>query len=140
MKHMKRIQTKCENKISDLKEPVADAEYQDSRSLWYIILLALAPLYLLIIIGAITFALLMLDRHFILLTNYVLQQVFFITILIIGISVAIIVYSLSIMFAQRKIGMWLQNGQRRQAIIGQLLLVIVATLLILPIILALFIH
>ncbi len=137
---MKRIQTKCENKISDLKEPVADAEYQDSRSLWYIILLALAPLYLLIIIGAITFALLMLDRHFILLTNYVLQQVFFIAILIIGISVAIIVYSLSIMFAQRKIGMWLQNGQRRQAIIGQLLLVIVATLLILPIILALFIH
>jgi hypothetical protein len=138
---MKRIQTTFDNKISDLKEPVAGSEeYQDSRSLWYIVLLSLAPIYLLIIIGVITFALIMLDRHFILLTNYVLQQVIFIAILSIGISVAIIVYSLSIMFAQRKIGMWRQNGQRKQAIIGQLLLVIVATLMILPIILALFIH
>ncbi len=137
---MKHIQTKYENQISDSKKPVAGAGYQDSRSLWYIILLALAPLYLLVIIGVITCAFVMLDRHFILLTNFVLQQVIFIAILIIGIAAAIIAYSLSIMYAQRKIGMWRQNGLRRQAFIGQLLLVIVACMMILPIILALFIH
>src|SRR5574340_703107 len=137
---MKRILTGCENKISASKQTITGAENTGSRSLWYIVLLALAPLYLLVIIGVITFALVMLDRHFILLTNFVLQQVIFIAILIIGIAAAIIAYSLSIMYAQRKIGMWRQNGLRRQAIIGQLLLVIVACMMILPIILALFIH
>jgi hypothetical protein len=137
---MKRIQTKCENKISDIKEPVAGSEYQDSRSLWYIVLLTLAPLYLLIIIGVLIFALIMLGRHFILMTNFVVQQEIFIAILSIGIACAITAYTLSVKHAQKKIGMWRQNGQRRQAIVGQLLLVIVATLMILPIILALFIH
>ncbi|HXX79609.1 MAG TPA: hypothetical protein VEI53_14025 [Ktedonobacteraceae bacterium] len=108
--------------------------------MWYIVLLALAPLYLLIIIGVLAFALVMLDRHFILVTNFVLQQDIFIAILIIGIACAIIAYSLSVMHALRKIGMWRQNGLRRQATLGQLLLVMVASIMLFPIILALFIH
>ena len=137
---MKRIQTENENKIPDEEESLAGAVNEDSKSLWYIVLLSLAPLYLLIIIGVLIFALIMLGRHFILVTNFVLQQEIFIAILSIGIACAITAYTLSVKHAQRKIGIWRQNGQRRQAIIGQLLLVIVATLMILPIILALFIH
>ncbi len=140
MKHMKRIQTECENKISGSNEPLTSAENEDGRSIWYIVLLALAPLYLLLIIGIIVFALIMLDRHFILLTNFVLQQGIFIAILTIGMAAAITAYALSIIHAERKIGMWQQNGLSRQANIGQLLLVIAASMMILLIILALFIH
>ncbi|MGZ3618262.1 MAG: hypothetical protein ACXWPS_19130 [Ktedonobacteraceae bacterium] len=104
------------------------------------LVLTLAPLYRLIIIGAIVLGLIMLDRHSILLTNFVLQLVIFIVILIVGMTVAIIVYSLAVMQALRKIGMWRQNGQIKQANEGLLVLTIVASIMILPIILALFFH
>ncbi|MGZ3608656.1 MAG: hypothetical protein ACXVBU_01175, partial [Ktedonobacteraceae bacterium] len=70
----------------------------------------------------------------------VLQLVIFIVILIVGMTVAIIVYSLAVMQALRKIGMWRQNGQIKQANEGLLVLTIVASIMILPIILALFFH
>ena len=120
--------------------PITGTNDEDKSSLGYILMLTLAPLYFVVIIGAIVFALIMLDRHFIGLTNFMLQQYIFIGILIIGMIVAIIVYSVSVMNAQRKIGMLRQNGQRRQANLGQLLLVIVGCMMILPIILAVFIH
>ncbi len=140
MKLMKRVQTSCESKILDSKESLAGSVNEGSRGIWYTVLLTLAPLYLLIIVGALIFALVTLDRHFIFLSNFVLQQAIFIAILIVGIACAIIAYALSVMYVHRKIGMWRQNGLRRQAAIGQLVLVIVACLMILPIILAIFIH
>ncbi len=137
---MKRIQAESENKILDSKGSGAGVENEGSRGIWYTVLLALAPLYLLKLVGALIFALVMLDRHFISLTDFVLQQVIFITILIIGIAIAIIAYSLAIMHAHRTIGSWRQNGLRRQATVGQLLLVMVVGMMLLPIMLALFIH
>jgi hypothetical protein len=137
---MKRIQAEYENKIPDPKESLIGAVNEDGRSLWYIVSLSLAPLYLLIIVGAMIFALIMLDRHFISVTNFVFQQGIFITILIIGISFAITAYSLAIKHAHITIDMWRQNCLRKQAILGQLLLIIVASLMILPLILALVIR
>ena len=80
------------------------------------------------------------DRLSIPLTNFVLQQDIFIVILIVGMTAAIIVYSLTVMHALRKIGVWRQNGQIKQANEGLLVLAIVASIMILPMILALFFH
>src|SRR5215471_15601709 len=119
---MKRKQSKHENNISETMVPVTGSQDEDRSSIWCILLLTLAPLYLLIVIGAIVFALIMLDRHFIGLTNFVLQQYIFIVKLIIGLTVAIIVYSLSVMHALRKIGIWEQNSRTKQANVGLLVL------------------
>jgi len=137
---MKRMRSEHENKISIITTSITGTEDEDSSSIWHILVLTLAPLYLLIIIGAITLSLIMLDRHAILLTNFVLQQAIFIVILIVGMTAAIIVYSLEVKHALRKIGMWRQNGQIKQANFGLLVLAIVGSIMILPIILALFFH
>jgi len=137
---MKRLQSEPENNTSNSTGSFTRAENEDRISIWYILLLTLAPLYLLVLVGAIVFVLILLDRHFISLTNFVLQQYIFIAIMIMGMAVAIIVYTLSINHAFRKIGMWRQNSHAKQANLGLLVLAIVASIMILPIILALFIH
>jgi len=137
---MKRMRSEHENKISIITTSITGTEDEDSSSIWHILVLTLAPLYLLIIIGAITLSLIMLDRHAILLTNFVLQQAIFIVILIVGMTAAIIFYALSVKRALRNIGMWRQNGQIKQANEGLLVLAIVGSIMILPIILALFFH
>jgi len=55
-------------------------------------------------------------------------------------TAAIIVYSLTVMHALRKIELWRQNGHIKQANEGLLVLAIVASIMILPMILALFFH
>ena len=137
---MKRIRIEHENKLSNTTTSITGKDVDDRSSIWHILVLTLAPLFLLIIIGAIVLGLIMLDRHSILLTNFVLQQDIMIGILIIGMTVAIIVYALSVMYALRKIGMWRQNGQIKQANEGLLVLAVVASIMILPLILALFFH
>ena len=137
---MKRIKSEHENKISKTTEPITATKNENSRSIWYILLLTLAPLYLLAIIGAIVLALVMLDRHFISLTNFLLQQKILILIMIFGMAVAIIIYSVSIIYVLRKIGMLRQNGQTRQANVGLIVLTIVALVMLFPIILVLFFH
>ena len=137
---MKRIRIEHENKLSNTTTSITGKDVDDRSSIWHILVLTLAPLFLLIIIGAIVLGLIMLDRHSILLTNFVLQQDIMIGILIIGMTVAIIVYALSVMNALRKIGMWRQNGQIKQANEGLLVLAVVASIMILPLILALFFH
>ena len=137
---MKRIRIEHENKLSKTTTSITGTEDEDRSSIWHVLVLTLAPLYLLIIIGAIVLGLIMLDRHSILLTNFVLQQVIFIVILIVGMTAAIIFYALSVKRALRNIGMWRQNGHKKQANEGLLVLAIVASIMVLPIILALFFH
>ena len=137
---MKRIQSEHENKISKTAVPVTGTKNEDRISIFSVLLLTLAPLYLLVIIGVIVLALVMLDRHFISLTNFILQQIIFIAIIIIGMAIAIIAYSLSVIHAHRKIGMWRQDGHKMQANVGLLVLAIVASIMIVPIVLALFFH
>jgi len=137
---MKRIKSAHENKISTTTVPITGTKNEDRRSIWYILLLSLAPLYLLAIIGAIVLALVILDRHFISLTSFLLQQKILILIMIFGMAVAIIIYSVSIIYVLRKIGMLRQNGQTRQANMGLIVLTIVALVMLFPIILVLFFH
>ena len=99
---MKRIRLEHENKISNITTSISGTEDEDRSSIWHILVLTLAPLYLLIIIGAIILGLIMLDRHSILLTNFVLQQAIFIVILIVGMAVAIIFYALAVMNRTQK--------------------------------------
>jgi hypothetical protein len=137
---MKRIKSEHENQISKTTVPITGTKLEVRGSRWYILLLALAPLYLLVTIGAIVFALVMLDRHFISLTNFLLQQKIFILIMIIGMIIAIIIYSISVIYALRKIGELRQCGHTRQANVGLIVLAIVASIMILPMMLALFFH
>jgi hypothetical protein len=137
---MKRIKSVHENKISTTTVPITGTKNEDRRSIGYILLLTLAPLYLLAIIGAIVLALVMLDLHLIASSNFLLQKTIFILIMIVGMIIAISVYSISIIYALRKIGMLRQSGQTRQANVGLVALTIVASIMILPVILALFFH
>jgi len=137
---MKRRKSEHENKQSNTTLSITGTKNEDRRSIWYILLLSLAPLYLLAIIGAIVLALVMLDRHFIGLTNFLLQQKIFILIMILGVISAIIVYAISVMYALRKIGMLRQSGQTKQANAGLIVLAMIACIMILPVILALFFH
>jgi hypothetical protein len=137
---MKRIKLVHENKISTTTVPITGTKNEDRRSIWYILLLTLAPLYLLAIIGAIVLALVMLDRHLIASSNFLLQKTIFILIMIVGMIIAISIYSISIIYALRKIGTLRQSGQTRQANVGLVALTIVASIMILPVILALFFH
>jgi hypothetical protein len=137
---MKRIKSEHENQISKTTVPITGTKLEVRGSIWYILLLALAPLYLLVTIGAIVLALVMLDRHFISPTNFLLQQKIFILITVIGMIIALIIYSISVIYAHRKIGMLRQSGQIKQANVGLIVLAIVASIMILPVILALFFH
>ena len=137
---MKQIHSKHENNTSNTAESIEVEENEDYNSLWYVLGLTLAPLYSLLIVGAIVVALIMLDRHFIHLTHFVLQQYIFIAILIAGMIVAILVYAFTIIHALRKIEMWRRNGYILQANVGLVVLTLVASLMIFPMILALFVH
>jgi len=137
---MKRLKSEPENKQSNTTLPITGTKNEDRRSIWYILLLSLAPLYLLAMIGAIVLALVMLDRHFISLTNFLLQQKIFILIMILGVISAIIVYAISVRYALKKIEVLRQIGHTWQANVGLIVLAMVASILILPVILALFFH
>ncbi len=138
MNQMKRI--KSEHKSINTTELIADVGNEDLGSIWYILFIAMAPLYLLVMIGAIVLALVMLDRHFISLTNFLLQQKIFIFIMILGVISAIIVYAISVRYVLKKIGEMRQNGHTRQANVGLLVLAMVASIMILPVILAIYFH
>ena len=120
--------------------PITGTKKEVRRSIWYILLLTLAPLYLLAIIGAIVLALIILIRHLINPTNFLIQQQFFAAVMFTGLVIAIIVYSISVIYALRKIGTLRQRGYTRQANAGLVVLTIVASIMILPVILALFFH
>ena len=137
---MKRMKSEPENKISETSEPKTDMKNEDRRSIWYILLHTLAPLYLLATIGAILVALVTLSRYLVGTSDFFLQQKIYILIIIIGMIIALIVFTVSVINAHRKIGMLRQSGQIRQANVGLLVLTIVASIMLLPIILALFIH
>ena len=134
------MKSEPENKISETSEPKTDMKNEDRRSIWYILLHTLAPLYLLATIGAILVALVTLSRHLVGTADFFLQQKIYILVIIIGMIIALIVFTVSVINAHRKIGMLRQSGQIRQANVGLLVLTIVASIMLLPIILAIFFH
>ena len=137
---MKRMKSMHKNEISETIVSNTGTKNGDRKSIWYILWVTLAPLYLLAIIGAGVIALVILSRQLIGPTNFLLQQKFFIIILIMGMIVALIVYAISVRHALIEIGKLRHHGETRQANIGLIALGIVASMMILPIILALFFH
>jgi hypothetical protein len=134
------MKAKHKNEISETIVPITGPKNSDRKSIWYILWVTLAPLYLLAIIGAGVIALVILSRQLIGPTNFLLQQKCFIIIMIIGMIFAIIAYTISVRHALVEIGKLRQYGQTMQADIGLIALAIVASILILPMILALFFH
>jgi hypothetical protein len=128
------------SKIIAAETSLAKTHREEKRGIWHILLLALTPLYLLAIVGANVLALVMLIRHLIDPTHFLLQQELFTTVMITGLAVAIIVYTLAVNYALKKIAMWRQSGHTTQANAGLLALSIVASMMILPVILALLFH
>ena len=120
--------------------PLVHTHREEKRGIWHILLLALAPLYLLAIIGAMVLALVILIRHLLDPTNFLLQQQLFRTVMITGLAVAIIVYSIAVRYALKKIEAWRKSGHSTQANAGLVALTVVASMMILPVILALFFH
>jgi H+/Cl- antiporter ClcA len=82
--------------------PLANTNRKEIRGVWHILLLALSPLYLLAIIGALVFALVVLIRHLIDPTNFLLQQQLFTIVMIIGLAIVIIVYTIAVIYAFKK--------------------------------------
>ena len=128
------------SEISKIGSQTTYTKQEESTGIWFIIWLGLAPLVFLAIIGAIVIALIILIRHLMDSNSFLLQQKIFIIIMIIGMAIAIIGYSISVIYALRKIGMLRRSGHTRQANAGLIALTIVATIMILPVILALFFH
>jgi hypothetical protein len=128
------------SEISKVRTPIAYTNREEKRGVWHILLLGLAPLYLPAIIGAIAIALVMLIRHLVDPTHFLLQQQLFKTVVITGLAVAIIVYTIAIKFALKKFETWRQSGHTTQANAGLIALTTVASIMILPLILALFFH
>jgi magnesium-transporting ATPase (P-type) len=128
------------SKIIAAETSLAKTNREEKRGIWHILWHALAPLYLLAIIGAIVIALVMLIRHLIDPTHFLLQQELFTTVMITGLAVAIIVYSIAVRYALKKIEAWRQSGHTTQANAGLIALTTVASMMILPVILALFFH
>lgn len=137
---MKPMKSMHKNEITETIVSNTGSKNGDRKSIWYILWVTLAPLYLLAIIGTGVIALVILSRQLIGPTNFLLQQKLFILILVVGMIVAIIVYTISVRHALVEIGKLRQQGETRQANIGLISLAIVASIMILPMILALFFH
>src|SRR6516165_1472673 len=119
--------------LSKTTIPLTGTKVEDRRSIWNILLLTLAPLYLPAIIGAVVLACTMLNRDLIDPTNFLLQQKNFAIILIAGLVSAMIVYTVSVKYALRKIRMWRQSAYTRQVNEGLIALTVVTSMMVLPV-------
>jgi hypothetical protein len=120
--------------------PITCTKWGDTRRVWQIILLSLAPLAILAITGAVILVLVTLVRHLIDPASFLLEQRIFIIVMIAGLATAIIAYTIAVIYALKKIGTLRKSGYIAQANAGLITLTIVASLMILPVILALFFH
>jgi hypothetical protein len=125
---------------SKAEMPITCTKWGDRRRLWQIIFLSLAPLAMLAVTGAVVLVLVTLVRRLIDPASFLLEQRIFIIVMIAGLAIAIIAYTIAVIFALKKIGTLRKSGHIAQANAGLITLTIVASLMILPVILALFFH
>jgi len=95
---------------------------------------------MLAVTGAVVLVLVTLVRRLIDPASFLLEQRIFIIVMIAGLAIAIIAYTIAVIFALKKIGTLRKSGHIAQANAGLITLTIVASLMILPVILALFFH
>ncbi len=125
---------------SKAEMPITCTKWGDRRRLWRIVLLSLAPLAVVAVTGAVVLGLVILVRHLVDPASFLLEQIIFTIVMIGGLAIAIIAYTKAVIYVLKKIGTWRQSGHVAQANAGLITLTIVASLMILPVILALFFH
>jgi len=113
---------------------------EERTGIWSIIWLGLAPLVLLAITGIAMMAVVALIRHLIGPASFFLQQQLFLIVMITGLAVAIIGYTIAITRALKRIETWRRNGYTTKATAGLVVVTIVAIIIVLPVILTLFFH
>jgi hypothetical protein len=72
--------------------------------------------------------------------SFLLQQQLFLIVMITGLAIAIIAYTITITRALRRIETWRRNGQTTKATAGLVVITLVAIVMVLPVILTLFFH
>ena len=120
--------------------PVTCTKWGDRRRVWRIVLLSLAPLAVVAVTGAVVLGLVILVRHLVDPASFLLEQGIFIIVMITGLITAIIAYTKAVIFALKKIETGRKSGHIAQVNAGLITLTIVASLMMLPVILALFFH
>ena len=125
---------------SKAEMPITCTKWGDRRRLWRIVLLSLAPLAVVAVTGAVVLGLVILVRHLVDPASFLLEQIIFTIVMVGGLAIAIIAYIKAVIYVLKKIGTWRQSGHVAQANAGLITLTIVASLMILPVILALFFH
>ena len=126
--------------ISKTGTPITCAKQEDKTGIWSIIWPGLAPLAWLAIIGVSVMALLALIRHLMDPVNFLLQQQIFLMVMITGLTVAIIAYTVTMTRALRRIETWRRDGHTTKATAGLVVVTAVAIVIVLPVILTLFFH
>jgi hypothetical protein len=132
------MSTKSE--ISKAGTPITCTTQRDRRGIWHIILPGLFPLALLAVIGVAVMALVALIRLLMDPASFLLQQQLFLIVMITGLAVAIIAYTITITRALRRIETWRRNGHTTKATAGLVVVTLVAIVMVLPVILTLFFH
>ncbi|HEX9133706.1 MAG TPA: hypothetical protein VF844_15550 [Ktedonobacteraceae bacterium] len=130
---MKSENSKAGTPITSIKQGVG-------RDVWHVISPVLTLLVLLAAIGVAVMALVVLIRRSTDPASFLLQQQLFLIVLITGLTAAIIVYTVTISRALKRIETWRRNGHTTKATAGLVVVIIVASVIVLPLILALFFH
>lgn len=112
----------------------------DRRDIWHVVSPVLTLLVLLAVIGVAVMALVLLIRRLIDPASFLLQQQLFLLIMLTGLTAAIIAYTVTIARALKRIETWRRNGQTTKATAGLVVVIIIACVMVLPVILALFFH
>jgi hypothetical protein len=112
----------------------------DRRDIWHVVSPVLTLLVLLAVIGVAVMALVLLIRRLIDPASFLLQQQLFLLIMLTGLTAAIIAYTVTIARALKRIETWRRNGRTTKATAGLVVVIIIACVMVLPVILALFFH
>jgi hypothetical protein len=112
----------------------------DRRDAWHVISPVLTLLVLLAVIGVTVMALVLLIRRLIDPASFLLQQQLFLLIMLTGLTAAIIAYTVTIARALKRIETWRRTGQTTKATAGLVVVIIIACVMVIPVILALFFH
>src|SRR6266568_2647101 len=127
------------SEISKVEPPLPCAVPGDRSGVWRIILQGLTPPALLAVIGVAVIVLIMLTRFLIDPARFFLvQQLIFAIVMIAGLALAIFTYVVTVKHALRKIETWQQSGHTKKVTAGLVTLTIVAIIIVLPVILAMF--
>jgi hypothetical protein len=112
----------------------------DRREVWHVISPVLTLLVLLAVIGVAVMALVLLIRRLIDPASFLLQQQLFLLVMLGGLTAAIIAYTVTIARALERIETWRRTDHTTKATAGLVVVFIIACVMVLPVILALFFH